>query len=79
MFGSYFHALVLHSPPQYEATNTKHEERLFGQAKDMVHKATSRQPCTVIPNILLRLQARQLRGDAYKSYHESASQDKSSQ
>jgi len=72
------HALVLHSPPQYEivnlkATNTEHKERLFGQAKDLVHKATSRQPSTVIPNILLRLQARQLRGDAYRSYHESVS------
>lgn len=71
-------ALVLHSPLQNDivnlkATNTEHKERLFGQAKDLVHKATSRQPSAVILNILLRLQARQLRGDAYKSYHESVS------
>ena len=39
-FGIYLHALVLHAPPQYEilnlkAANTEHEERFFGQAKNV--------------------------------------------
>lgn len=78
MFGVYLHSITFHAPQQYEiinlkATNTEHEERLFGQAKDMVHKATNRQPHNVIPNILLRLQAKQKRGDMYKSYYACSS------
>ena len=78
MFGIYFHSLLVHAPPQYEimclkSANSEHEERLFGQAKNMVHAATNRQPTTVVPNILLRLQAKQRRGDMYKAYLESSS------
>ena len=76
MFGIYLHAIVHHAPQQFEiiklnlkSTNTEHEERLFGQAKDMVHKATNKQPQNVIHNILLRLQVKQMRGDMYTSYH----------
>lgn len=46
---------------------------MFGQAKDMVHRATNRQPQNVIPNILLRLQVKKKRGDMYTSYHSSLS------
>ena len=78
MFGIYLHSITFHAPQQYEivnlkSTNTEHEERLFGQAKGMVHKATNRQPHSVIPNILLRLQAKQKRGDMYSSYYASSS------
>ena len=78
MFGSYLHAIVLHAPPQYEilclkSANTEHEERLFGQAKNMVQMTTNRQPNNVIPNILLRLQAKRLKGEMYKSYRETES------
>ena len=70
MFGIYLHALILHAPPQYEimcmkSANSEHEERLFGQAKNMVQTSTNRHPTTVIPNILLRLQARQKKGTLY--------------
>ena len=77
-FGIYLHALILHAPPQYEilnlkAANTEHEERLFGQAKTIVQNASNRQPNNVILNILLRLQAKQMKKDLYKSYHENNS------
>lgn len=77
MFGIYLHALTLHAPLQYEilclkSANTENEERLFGQAKNMVHSATNRQPTTVIPNILLRLQARQKKGNLYKEYYNAS-------
>ena len=77
-FGIYLHALTLHAPPQYEilnlkSANTEHEERLFGQAKQIVNNASNRHPNNVIPNILLRLQAKQMKKDLYKTYHESAS------
>jgi hypothetical protein len=75
MFGSYLHAIVLHAPPQYEilclkSANTEHEERLFGQAKNMVQTTTN---SNVIPNILLRLQAKRMKGEMYKSYSETES------
>ena len=73
-FGIYLHALTLHAPPQYEilnlkSANTEHEERLFGQAKQIVNNASNRHPNNVIPNILLRLQAKQMKKDLYKTYH----------
>ena len=45
MFGSYLHAIAIHAPPQYKilclkSANTEHEERLFGQAKNMVQTTT---------------------------------------
>ena len=68
--------LTMHAPPQYEvvcmkSTNSEHEKRLFGQAKNMVHMATNRKPTTVIPNVLLRLQARQKRGDLYTAHNDT--------
>ena len=75
MFGIYLHAITLHASIQYEivnlrATNSEHEERLFGQAKDIARKATNRQPNTVI---LLRVQAKQKTGRLYNSYNRSSS------
>jgi hypothetical protein len=55
-----------------KSSNTEHEERLFGQSKDLVSRASNRQPTTVIPNVLLRLQAKQKRGDIFKSYKTSS-------
>ena len=77
MFGIYLHALTLHAPLQYEilclkSAITENEERLFGQAKNMVHSAANRQPTTVIPNILLRFQARQKKGNLYKEYYNAS-------
>ena len=45
-----------------KSANSEHEEKLFGRAKNMVQTSTNRHPTTVIPNILLRLQARQKKG-----------------
>ncbi len=78
MFGKYLHSLCIHAPVQYQivnlkATNTEHEERLFGQAKDIASRATNRQPNTIVPNILLRLQAKQQKKALYTSYHQMCS------
>ena len=72
LFGSYLHSLTNHAAQQYEiicmkSTNTEHEERLFGQAKRIALQATNRKPNTVIPNILLRLQAKQQTREMYSS------------
>lgn len=69
-FGSHLHVLVIHAPAQYEimclrSCNTECEERLFGQAKAIALTTTNRQPSTTIPNILLRLQAKQKKGGMY--------------
>ena len=68
----------MHAPTQFEivnlkATNTEHEERLFGQAKDLAQRATNRQPSTVVPQILLRIQAKQKSGSLYNTYYQSIS------
>ena len=67
LFGSHLHALVVHAPAQYEimslrSCNAECEERLFGQAKAIAQGTTNRQPNTIVPNILLRLQAKQKKG-----------------
>lgn len=67
LFGSHMHAIVVHAPIQNEimclsSCNTECEERLFGQAKSIAQESMNRQPNTTIPNILLRLQAKQLQG-----------------
>lgn len=46
-FGLYLHHLVAHAPQQYElishsSVNTEAEERLFGQAKQLVLQASNR-------------------------------------
>ncbi len=68
-YGIYLHALTVHAPAQFQlmslkSCNAEHEERLFGQAKDI---ATNRKPENIVPNILLRLQAKQKRKDMYTS------------
>jgi hypothetical protein len=70
LFGSHLHALVVHAPTQYEimclrSCNAEFEERLFGQAKAIALATTNRQPNTIIPNVLLRLQAKQRKGGMY--------------
>ena len=72
LFASYLHALTNHAAQQYElvcmrSTNTEHEERLFGQAKAIALNATNRKPNSIIPNILLRLQAKQMKRDMYST------------
>ena len=47
--------------------NAKYEERLFGQAKAIAQNTTNRQPNTIVPNILLRLQAKQQKGGMFES------------
>lgn len=53
-----------------KSTNSEHEER---PGQNMVHMATNRKPTTVIPNVLLRLQARQKRCDLYKAHNDASS------
>lgn len=67
LFGSYLHALAVHSPVQYEvvclrSVNTENQERIFQQAKTIASNTTNRKPENVIPSIVLRLQAKQLNG-----------------
>ena len=47
--------------------NTEHRERLFGQAKKTAFNATNRKPNSIIQNILLRLQAKQIKSDMYST------------
>ena len=61
LFGVYLHAITVHAPVQFQtmsmrSCNTEHEERLFGQAKEI---ATNKTPESIVPNILIRLQAKQ--------------------
>ena len=65
MFGHYIHALTAHAPTQFEITcmkslNAENQERLFGQARQIAKKCTNHQPQNVIPQIILRLQAKQV-------------------
>ena len=78
LFGSHLHALVVHAPAQYEimslrSCNAECEERLFGQAKAIAQGTTNRQPNTIVPNILLRLQAKQKKGGMFASMLGSSS------
>ena len=64
MFGHYVHAITAHLPTQLELTclrslNTESEERLFGQARKIAESCTNHHPDNVIPQIMLRLQAKQ--------------------
>ena len=64
MFGHYLHALTAHSPEQYElvcqrSINTENQERLFGQARVIAETCTNHHANNVIPQVLLRLQAKQ--------------------
>lgn len=66
MFGLYLHAITAHSPTQYElgclrSMNTENQERLFGQARGIAESCTNHMHhiANVIPQIMLRLQAKQ--------------------
>ena len=66
-YGIYLHALTVHAPAQFQlmslkSCNAEHEERLFGQAKDIATATSNTKPD---PNILLRLQPK--RKDMYTS------------
>lgn len=53
--------------------NAEHEERLFRQAKDIASNTSNRKPESVIPNIMLRLQAKQKQTNLYSSMQASSS------
>ena len=64
MFGHYLHALTVHSPTQYElasqrSLNTENQERLFGQARAIADTCTNHHAENIIPQIMIRLQAKQ--------------------
>lgn len=44
------------------SVNAECQERLFGQAKQIALNTTNRKPSNVIPEILLRLQIKQMEG-----------------
>lgn len=79
MFGHYLHALTAHSATQYElaclrSLNTENQERLFGQARGIAENCTNHHPENVIPQVLLRLQAKQERHMAMVSVQKGDSQ-----
>ena len=53
--------------------NAEYEERLFGQAKAIAQNTTNRQANTIVPNILLRLQAKQQKGGMFESMRHTSS------
>ena len=64
MFGHYLHAITVHSSDQYElacqrSLNTENQERLFGQARVVAQMCTNHHVDNVIPQVMLRLQAKQ--------------------
>ncbi len=64
MFGHYLHALTSHAPTQYElvslrSLNTENQERLFGQARTKADACTNHHAENIIPQIMIRLQAKQ--------------------
>ena len=79
MFGVYVHALTVHSPTQYElaslrSLNSENQERLFGQARVIAESCTNHHPDNVIPQVMLRLQAKQERHMAMASVEKGDSQ-----
>ena len=79
MFGHYVHAITAHIPTQYElaclrSLNTESEERLFGQARAIADFCTNHHPENVIPQVMLRLQAKQEKHDGLASVKKGDSQ-----
>ena len=79
MFGHYVHAITAHIPTQYElaclrSLNTESEERLFGQARAIADFCTNHHPENVIPQVMLRLQAKQEQHDGLASVKKGDSQ-----
>ena len=63
-FGHYVHALTAHIPTQLElacqrSLNAESQERLFGQGREIGKNCTNHHADNVIPQIMLRLQAKQ--------------------
>jgi len=69
LFGQYLHALVVHAPPQYEIVCMKFcTQRVRTDYLDRQNRWRNQQQTnSIIPNILLRLQAKQVRGDLFKA------------
>lgn len=79
MFGHYLHALTAHSPVQYElccqrSLNTENQERLFGQARLIAESCTNHHADNIIPQVMLRLQAKQQLSTILPSVDKSDSQ-----
>lgn len=79
MYGHYIHALTAHSPTQYElaclrSLNTENQERLFGQSRAIAETCTNHHPDNIIPQIMLRLQAKQEHRMALTSVQKGDSQ-----
>lgn len=79
MFGHYLHALTAHSPTQYElaslrSLNTENQERLFGQGRIIAESCTNHHLENVIPQVMLRLQAKQERHMAMASVEKGDTQ-----
>ena len=79
LFGHYLHALTAHAPMQYEiaclrSLNTENQERIFGQARAIAQKCTNHHPENMIPQILLRMQAKQEQRKTIQSVNQAESQ-----
>ena len=78
MFGLYLHSLVVHAPRQYEivclrSVNAENQERMFQQAKQVASACSNRKPENVIPNVLLRVQAKAVTGKLSNIFHSAKS------
>jgi hypothetical protein len=79
MFGHYLHALTAHSCTQYElaslrSLNTENQERLFGQGRTIAESCTNHHLENIIPQVMLRLQAKQERHMAMVSVEKGDTQ-----
>ena len=79
MLGHYVHPITAHIPTQYElaclrSLNTESEERLLGQARAIADFCTNHHPENVIPQVMLRLQAKQEQHDGLASVKKGDSQ-----
>ena len=79
LFGHYLHALTCHSPTQYElaclcSLNTENQERLFGQAREIAEGCTNHHAENIIPQIMIRLQAKQEQRTALLSVEKADTQ-----
>ena len=64
MFGHYLYTLTFHGPTQYElaslrSLNTENQERPFDQARTIADACTNHHAENIIPQIMIRLQAKQ--------------------
>ena len=79
LFGHYLHAFTAHAPVQYEiaclrSLNRENQERIFGQARAIAKKRTNRHPENMIPQILLRMQAKQDQRKVIQSVQQAETQ-----